>query len=173
MSTLRSKEKGAPQFWEACVFTLGLQGEGERDLPCRHHPPLHGKGKWIPCLSFNASSFLFTHIRKTLNWVWQLSLVFWVLGLPRRVSGKESTCQHRRCRFDPWVGKIPHEGKGYQLAWKIPWTKKPARLQSMGSRSQKQLSHWACMHTSGYQRRQPVQLWVCFLLEVKKLYNST
>ena len=31
-------------------------------------------------------------------------------GLPRRCSGKESTCQYRRCRrhgFDLWVRKIP------------------------------------------------------------------
>ena len=31
-------------------------------------------------------------------------------GLPRWLSGKESTCQRRRlrrCKFDPWVGKIP------------------------------------------------------------------
>ena len=27
--------------------------------------------------------------------------------LPRRLSGKESTCQCRRHRFHPWVGKIP------------------------------------------------------------------
>ena len=27
-------------------------------------------------------------------------------GLPRWLSGKESTCQCRRCRFDSWVGKI-------------------------------------------------------------------
>ena len=27
-------------------------------------------------------------------------------GLPRWISGKESTCQFRRHRFDPWVGKI-------------------------------------------------------------------
>jgi len=26
------------------------------------------------------------------------------------------------------------------LAWKIPWTEKPGRLQSMGSQSQTQLS---------------------------------
>ena len=35
----------------------------------------------------------------------------WVgTGLPRWCSGKESTCQcrrYRRCRFNPWVGKIP------------------------------------------------------------------
>ena len=31
-----------------------------------------------------------------------------------KVPGKESTCQcrrHRRCRFDPWVGKIPWRRK--------------------------------------------------------------
>ena len=39
--------------------------------------------------------------------------------------------------FDPWVGKIPPgEGNGNPssiLAWKIPWTEKPGRLQSTGS----------------------------------------
>ena len=29
-----------------------------------------------------------------------------VLGLPKRPSGKESTCQHRRCGCHPWVGKV-------------------------------------------------------------------
>ena len=32
------------------------------------------------------------------------------MGLPRWLSGKESTCQCRRCkrrRFNPWDGKIP------------------------------------------------------------------
>ena len=28
------------------------------------------------------------------------------LGLPWWLSGKESTCQHRRCGFDPWSWKI-------------------------------------------------------------------
>ena len=33
-----------------------------------------------------------------------------LLGLPRWLSGKEPDCQcrrHKRCRFNPWVGKIP------------------------------------------------------------------
>ena len=30
-------------------------------------------------------------------------------GLPRWHSGKESSCQCRRCRFDPWVRKFPLE----------------------------------------------------------------
>ena len=28
-------------------------------------------------------------------------------GLPRQLSGKESACQCKRHRFNPWVGKIP------------------------------------------------------------------
>ena len=42
-----------------------------------------------------------------------------------------------RSGFDPWVGKIPLD-KGIVthssiLAWEIPWTEEPGRLQSMGS----------------------------------------
>ena len=36
------------------------------------------------------------------------------LGFPGGASGKESTCQCRRCKrcgFDPWVGKIPWNRK--------------------------------------------------------------
>ena len=40
-------------------------------------------------------------------------------------------------RFKPWVGKIPLEKEmaihSSILAWKIPWTEEPGRLQSMGS----------------------------------------
>ena len=42
------------------------------------------------------------------------------LGFPGGVSGKESSCQsgkHKRCRFDPWVGKIPEELNGYLLQY--------------------------------------------------------
>jgi len=54
------------------------------------------------------------------------------MGLPRRISGKESFCQcrsHRRRRFNPWGGKIPL-GKEMAtpssiLAWEIPWRQEP------------------------------------------------
>ena len=38
-----------------------------------------------------------------------------VHGLPRWLSGKESTCQGRRWGFNPWVGKISEEGNGNSL----------------------------------------------------------
>ena len=55
-------------------------------------------------------------------------------------SDKEHSCQCRRqrkCGLDPWVTKVPlEEGKmtacSSILAWKIPWTDEPGRLQSMG-----------------------------------------
>ena len=59
---------------------------------------------------------------------------FW--GFPGGANGKESACQCRRCkrrRFDPWVQKIPCR-RAWQrtpfLAWRIPWTEEPGRLQS-------------------------------------------
>ena len=52
-------------------------------------------------------------------------------GLPRWPSGKESACQckrHKRCWFDPWVGKI---------AWRRKWQPTPVLLpgKSQGQRS--------------------------------------
>ena len=49
-------------------------------------------------------------------------------------DGKESTCQCRKCRFYPWVRKT--QGMAIHsniLAWRIPWTEEPGRVQSMGS----------------------------------------
>ena len=56
----------------------------------------------------------------------------------RWLTTKEFICQcrrRRRCRFDPWVRKIPEQEIATHssiLAWKIPQTEKPGRLQSMG-----------------------------------------
>jgi len=52
-------------------------------------------------------------------------------GFPGGASGKEPTCQcwgHKRCKFDPWVRKIP---------WERAWQRTPAFLpgESHGQRS--------------------------------------
>ena len=56
-------------------------------------------------------------------------------GLPRSRSGKESACQFRSCRFDPWVGKIP---------WRRKWQPSPIFLpgKSLGQRSLVDYSLW-------------------------------
>ena len=61
----------------------------------------------------------------------KVSLSTQLTKLPRWHSGKEPTCQCRRCercRFDPWVGKIP---------WRRAWQSTPVFLprESHGQRS--------------------------------------
>ena len=55
-----------------------------------------------------------------------------ILGLPRWLIGKEFAHQFRRCRLDPWVGKIPRRRKWQPtpvfLLGEIPSTKEPGRL---------------------------------------------
>ena len=57
------------------------------------------------------------------SWTWlnrlsskeYLPYITWYLGFPGGASGKEPTCQFRRCKrhgFSPWVGKIP-----WRKAW--------------------------------------------------------
>ena len=60
-----------------------------------------------------------------------------IIGLPWWLSGKESTCQHRRCMFNPWVRKIP---------WRRKWQHTPAFLpgKSHGRRSLEVYSPWGC-----------------------------
>ena len=41
-------------------------------------------------------------------------------GLLRWLSGKESVCQYRGCRFDPWVGKIPWRMKRQPIRVFLP-----------------------------------------------------
>ena len=56
-------------------------------------------------------------------------------GLPWYLSGKESTCQCWRCRFNPWVWKIP---------WRRKWQPTPIFLpgESQGQRSLGIYSSW-------------------------------
>ena len=57
--------------------------------------------------------------------------------LPRWLSGKEPACQCRIRGFNLQVRKIPLEeemaARCSVLAWRIPWTEEPGRIQSTGS----------------------------------------
>ena len=50
--------------------------------------------------------------------------------------GKESICNERDTGdkgLIPGLGRSPGGEHGSILAWRIPWTEEPGRLQSMGS----------------------------------------
>ena len=59
-----------------------------------------------------------------------------ICRLPSWLSGKESTCQYRRCGFNPWVMKIPWRRKWQPTQVFLPGEfhrqKEPGGLQSMG-----------------------------------------
>ena len=50
-------------------------------------------------------------------------------GLPRWLSGKESTCQYRSCEFDPQEEKMATHSS--ILAQRSPWTEEPGELWSI------------------------------------------
>ena len=55
-------------------------------------------------------------------------------GLPWWLSGKESACNAGDTSSIPGLGRSPGEGNGNPLsilAWEIPWTENPGRLQAM------------------------------------------
>ena len=103
---------------------------------------------WTP-LTWKAFSFF-------LTFYFILEYSRWT-GFPGGTSGKEPTCQFRRCkrcRFNSWVRKIPleegTETHSSNLAWKIQWTEEPGRLQSIGwQRIGHDWSHLAPKHTPG------------------------
>ena len=84
----------------------------------------------------------YTHLNKILHWVLMRLKYTW--GFPGGASVKELFCQCRRwkrCRFDPWVGKIPGSGRSpggvpaahsCTLPRGISWTEEPGGLESIG-----------------------------------------
>ena len=61
-----------------------------------------------------------------------------VWGFPGGSDGKESDSNATDLGSIPGLGRSPVEGNATHssiLAWKIPWTEEPGRLQSMWSQS--------------------------------------
>ena len=62
-------------------------------------------------------------------------------SFPGGASGKESACQcrrHKRCRFDPWVGKIPWQPTPVILPWRIHGQRS---LAGYGPQGQQRVGH--------------------------------
>ena len=67
-----------------------------------------------------------------------------ILGFPWCSDGKESTCNAGDLSSIPGLERSPGEGNGYThssiLAWRIPWTEEPGRLQSMESHKESDMT---------------------------------
>ena len=79
-----------------------------------------GEGKVVNCHS-NLTLLLSKHYKLEVTG-----------RIPRWHSGKESTCQRRRRRFDPWVRKIPWSRKWQPTPVFLPEKSHEQRLQSTG-----------------------------------------
>ena len=65
------------------------------------------------CYSSSINSKPTWYIDQTLH-IYEIPILIyiWLMPeLPRWFSGKESTCQCKTCRFDPWVREIPWNRK--------------------------------------------------------------
>ena len=105
---------------------------------------------WIRFMYWCLTKMLWTITKDMGGQDTNLSAV--IMGFPGGASGKGLASQFRRlnrCRLDPWVSKMPWrtnwQPNWYSsiLAWEIPWTEEPGKLESMGS---KRVGHeWACI----------------------------
>ena len=68
-----------------------------------------------------------------------------IVGCPGGASGKESACQCRRYRFDPWVRKIP-----WRRAWQPTQVFLPG--ESHGQRSLVGYGAWCCKKSDTTER---------------------
>ena len=95
--------------------------------------------RWCPCSHWDIRG---DHLPVTSRTIFEVKYHF--SGLPWWLSGKESTCQCRRPRLDPWSREDPLEKEmtthTSMLVWKIPWTEEPGKLQSMGLQKSQTLS---------------------------------
>ena len=91
------------------------------------------------------------------------------------LSGKEATCQCRRCGFDPWVGKIP-----WQRKWQPTLVSLPGK--SHGQRNLVGDGPWDCKRAgndlvtiqqqAGIRGRIPLGQYLCTFLHVSGSFSS-
>ena len=76
-------------------------------------------------------------------------------GLPRWLSNKESTCQCKRRRFDPWVRKIPWRRRWQPTAIFLPG--KSHRQRSLAGYSPQ--GHWRVRHHLATEQQEQLLNW--------------
>ena len=127
-----------PSFYESLVFTWE---EGNSNPPCRVPTGPVWDDRMFK-LAQSTVSIKFSH-STNIN----LASTMGQVGFPGGASGKEPACQCRRkrCRFDPWVGKIP---------WRRAWQSTPVFLpgEAHGQRSLAGYSSWGSKESDRLKR---------------------
>ena len=114
--------------WLHSHFSLSCIGEGNGNplqYSCLENPRDRGawwaaiygvaqsrtRLKWLSSSSSSSSKRTIAIFEVTTL----ISLVWGAGALPRRLAGKESTCQCKRYGCNPWSGKIPHASEQLSL----------------------------------------------------------
>ena len=135
-------------------LTLWYYGSNQVTLWTSYPGPGYWKGiywvaltRWheVSCELGHLQSNLLARRRKSKGSLFflclDLSWIYWrkpiLRGLPSWLSGKESTRQCRRCKFDPWIRRI---------SWRRKWQPTPIFLpgKSHGQRSLAGYNPWGC-----------------------------
>ena len=163
--------KRLPTMRETWVRSLGWEDPLEKEM-ANHSSTLAWKIPWTEKPGRLQSTGL---KRVGHDWATSLSLSFHSLsqGFSGGTSGKETTCQCRRqkrCRFYPWVGKIPWRSAWQPisvfLSGESSWTEEPGGLQFTESqRVGHDWSNWACTHTIFSQK-----LWLACSYVLGEIY---
>ena len=122
-----------------------------------------------------------------LTKIFSYSLQQTINGLPWQLSGNKSTCLVAQLVKNlpaiqetcvPFLGWEDPPGKemathSHMLAWRIPWTEEPSRLQSLGSQRVRQTEWltlalhlfpwqrvWKCAPCNSYSRAWRIMEWV-------------
>ena len=98
---------------------------------------LANRPKGVPrTLEFWSHHWKFFYIIKVFIYIFYINY-FYKVGFPWCLNGKQSACQCRRHRFDPWVEEIP---------WRRKWQHTPVFLPGKyhGQRSLVGYSPWGC-----------------------------
>ena len=155
------KVRKQSQLGNSCEFQAVWESEGFRGEPRRELNSSAGPNLGWPAmvripLPFRWPQSFVIPNSDLCALPWRVKQPCLKMGLPRwrqceriplPVQETQETCVWSLDRDDPLEEEMATHSS--ILAWKIPWTEKPGRLQSMGS--QRVRRDWACIHAHKYR----------------------
>ena len=141
MWELDYKESQELKNW--CFWTVVLEKTLKSPLDCKESQPVNRKGNqsWIFIGRTDAEAPI----------LWPPDVKNWFIGKdPDSSVSKESACNAEDLGLIPGLGRSPEKEMATHssiLAWRIPCTEEPGRLQSMGSQGSDTTEWLSTAHT--------------------------